>query len=470
MEYLQDGNLRNQLPLHEYETTALLYQGLQGLEYLHSQDVKHRDIKPENILIARRHPTLLIKLADFGLAKKGLVPESLCGTWEYVAPEIYDRRPYTYAIDIWSLGVIGFECLLCRLPRPSAGFRQGRRWCEDIVKRVQRFEVEKKDFYDDEVKDLVRIVASKMLRLEPRERLLAKECLKEGAYLAFLFTQNSMDSSKTPTQRSPKWGSSLSLVADGSKTPTQQSTTGGSSLHLASNEKATSSSQISSEASTTRLDSDPPYSSFPVKHFRACTNDQGTFEIAQESLPTQKPPTRRSIFNIPSVNSVDLDRAGARLDCLKYPPGKQQHHRSLRSSYLINNGTMEEEEEEEEEEEASDPENNRLATGNVPSQIHETQDSGVSIYQEYTRRPYVAFQAACPEISSERLQRESISPQKSSRPAARAAGEPYKRQKQARHMMRPGNVSGEFHGYGQGIRAQLSSPDTHPPPDPSKEK
>ncbi|XP_028177455.1 cAMP-dependent protein kinase catalytic subunit beta-like [Ostrinia nubilalis] len=78
-----------------------------ALEYLHHCNVIHRDVKPENILICG---TGFIKLADFGFCK---ILKSrtwtLCGTPEYLAPEIITSKGYTYSVDWWSMGVLIYE-------------------------------------------------------------------------------------------------------------------------------------------------------------------------------------------------------------------------------------------------------------------------------------------------------------------------------------------------------------------------
>lgn len=78
-----------------------------ALEYLHHCDVVHRDLKPENILLDTNG---YIKLCDFGFCK--ILKKktwTLCGTPEYLAPEVIMSKGYTFAVDWWALGVLIFE-------------------------------------------------------------------------------------------------------------------------------------------------------------------------------------------------------------------------------------------------------------------------------------------------------------------------------------------------------------------------
>ncbi|KAJ8255507.1 hypothetical protein COCON_G00193710 [Conger conger] len=113
MDYVPGGELFSYLRSRGRfnNATGLFYSAeiVCAIEYLHTKEVVYRDLKPENILLdSEGH----IKLTDFGFAKK-LADRTwtLCGTPEYLAPEVIQSKGHGRAVDWWALGVLIFEML-----------------------------------------------------------------------------------------------------------------------------------------------------------------------------------------------------------------------------------------------------------------------------------------------------------------------------------------------------------------------
>ena len=79
-------------------------------EYLHSKNIIYRDLKPENILIDDEG---YLKLTDFGFAKYCETRTyTLCGTPEYLAPEILNEKGHSFPVDWWALGILTYEMIV----------------------------------------------------------------------------------------------------------------------------------------------------------------------------------------------------------------------------------------------------------------------------------------------------------------------------------------------------------------------
>lgn len=114
MDYVQGGILLRYMKYSgrftEEVTRFYIAQVLVALKYLHEEkDIVYRDLKPDNILVDEFG---YIKLTDFGLSSIGVERlTSICGTYEYIAPEILRGEEYTGMVDFFSLGCLMFEML-----------------------------------------------------------------------------------------------------------------------------------------------------------------------------------------------------------------------------------------------------------------------------------------------------------------------------------------------------------------------
>jgi len=132
-----------------------------GLNYIHENNCIYRDLKPENVLIGKDGH---IKLTDFGLSKLCsdflCKTKSICGTPEYLAPEILFENGYGIEVDWWSLGVIIYEMLSGYLP-----FKIIRN--EKITKNVYQKKIKMFSHFSNQAKDLIK----KLLVVNPKKRI-----------------------------------------------------------------------------------------------------------------------------------------------------------------------------------------------------------------------------------------------------------------------------------------------------------
>jgi len=174
LEFIQGGELfsvvhtstRDGLPMEQgkfYAAGVLL-----ALCYLHEKQIAYRDMKPENCLIdAQGYP----KIVDFGFAKK-IVKKSytLCGTPEYLAPELVLGRGHNCAVDCWAFGILVYELTVGYSPFCDPRNMDQTVICRNIVNGKLVFPREgfnKKGLFDPSCKAVV----TKLLERDPTKRL-----------------------------------------------------------------------------------------------------------------------------------------------------------------------------------------------------------------------------------------------------------------------------------------------------------
>lgn len=137
-----------------------------ALDYCHKKHVIHRDIKPENLLIGAQGE---IKIADFGWSVHAPTSRrnTLCGTLDYLPPEMVEGREHDEQVDVWSLGVLLYEFLVGMPPFEAEGHTA-------TYRRISRVDLKFPPGVTEEAQDLIR----KLLVKEPSLRMPLQEVPK----------------------------------------------------------------------------------------------------------------------------------------------------------------------------------------------------------------------------------------------------------------------------------------------------
>ncbi|XP_061729317.1 uncharacterized protein LOC133534239 [Cydia pomonella] len=165
LEYAKHGTLfvlLMQRGRFDEKTAAIYIRDLtKALIYCHAKNVIHRDIKPENILIGCNGEP---KIADFRWSVQSASSRRMtfCGTMEYLSPEMVEAKPYSYKIDIWSLGVLCYELLVGISP-----FDDEHRSTEQTLEKIKYGIIEYPEYVSEKAKDLM----GKLLVVNPDKRL-----------------------------------------------------------------------------------------------------------------------------------------------------------------------------------------------------------------------------------------------------------------------------------------------------------
>ena len=174
-EFIQGGDLffhiHSGQKFSTQKTKFYLVEIILAIDFLHKNNMIYRDLKPENILIdSKGH----IKLTDFGLSKIVTNIEeksfTICGTLQYIAPEIISGEGYNESVDWWSLGIIMYEMLTGKLPFKFNFDSQEEQNDLNIYDKKIKYP----SWIEENAKDLI----NKLLNKDPEKRIGSG---KEGA-------------------------------------------------------------------------------------------------------------------------------------------------------------------------------------------------------------------------------------------------------------------------------------------------
>uniref|UniRef100_A0A3P8THM9 Myosin, light chain kinase 5 n=1 Tax=Amphiprion percula TaxID=161767 RepID=A0A3P8THM9_AMPPE len=185
MEFIAGGELFERIVDDNFEHTEpasvrYMQQILEGIAYMHQQNIVHLDLKPENIVCVDTTGTS-IKIIDFGLASRidGSTPlKVLHGTPEFVAPEVINYEPVSLQTDMWSIGVICYILLSGESPF------QGNSDAETLaLVTAAQWEFDEDSF--EEITEEAKNFISSLLNKDIRRRMSCKEALNHPWMAAF---------------------------------------------------------------------------------------------------------------------------------------------------------------------------------------------------------------------------------------------------------------------------------------------
>lgn len=181
----------------ERDAAHVIKQILEAVAYLHDNGVVHRDLKPENLLYADMALDAPLKIADFGLSKiidDQVTMKTVCGTPGYCAPEILRGNAYGPEVDMWSVGVILY-ILLC-------GFEPffDPRGDQFMYGRILNCDYEFVSPWWDDVSLNAKDLVSKLIVLDPHQRLSVREALQHPWVLGKAARFSHMDTAQRKLQ------------------------------------------------------------------------------------------------------------------------------------------------------------------------------------------------------------------------------------------------------------------------------
>lgn len=162
--------------MSEAETANILTQVVNGLLYLKVNNILHRDMSLSNLLLTK---DLKVKISDFGLATQLTRSDekhlTLCGTPNYISPEVASRASHGLPVDVWGLGCMMYTLLVGKPPFDTDGVKS-------TLTRVVMADFVVPTYLSMEARDLL----DRLLRKNPTERLHIEEVLSHPFMLKYL--------------------------------------------------------------------------------------------------------------------------------------------------------------------------------------------------------------------------------------------------------------------------------------------
>ncbi|NXN96501.1 AURKB kinase, partial [Rhinopomastus cyanomelas] len=159
LEFAPRGELYKELQRHRrldaVRTATLMEELADALLYCHSRKVIHRDIKPENLLLGLQGELKIVTPECLPRRRR-----TLCGTLDYLPPEMVEGRPHDEKVDLWCLGVLCFELLTGAPPFESPSHNQ-------TYRRITQVDLHFPPSVPEGAKDLI----SRLLQQQPAQRL-----------------------------------------------------------------------------------------------------------------------------------------------------------------------------------------------------------------------------------------------------------------------------------------------------------